>query len=124
MENSQSILSDIVPNETEVSVIQGFLTRVIDIAIEVALIFLFYRIVPESVLFSLANRSSFMRWIIVIVIIITYQFFFLFLFSKTPGMMVCQVKYLNRDLQSLSTKEKLMSLFRSRFSSIRYYRDK
>jgi uncharacterized RDD family membrane protein YckC len=124
MENNQSILSDLVSNETEVSVIQGFLTRGIDIAIEVALIFLFYRIVPESVLLSLANRMSFMRWIIVIVIIITYQFFFLFLFGKTLGMMISQVKYLNRDLQPLSTKEKLMSLFRSRFSSIRFYRDK
>lgn len=124
MEDDQSILSDLQPNETEVSLGQGFLTRVIDISVEVALIFLFYMIVPKSFVLDIARGSSFTGWIIVIAIAIGYQFSFLFLFGKTPGMMVCQVKYLNKDLKPLSTKEKLMSLFRTRFSGIRYYRDK
>ncbi|MGZ3951694.1 MAG: RDD family protein [Flavisolibacter sp.] len=123
MENNQSILSDLVPDETEVSLGQGFLTRIIDIATEVLLILLFYMIVPRSVILGLNNRSSSVGWIIVLVIVIGYQFFFLFLFGKTVGMMVCRVKYLNRDLKPLSIKEKLLSLFRSRFSGIRYYKD-
>ncbi|MGZ3880917.1 MAG: hypothetical protein ACXVBF_06245, partial [Flavisolibacter sp.] len=86
MENNQSILSDLVPDETEVSLGQGFLTRIIDIATEVLLILLFYMIVPRSVILGLNNRSSSVGWIIVLVIVIGYQFFFLFLFGKTVGM--------------------------------------
>ena len=124
MENTDNILSEFIPDETEVSFVQGLLTRLIDIAIEIGLIFLFYVIVARTSILVFIGDNSLIRWFFVILIVVIYQFSFLFLFNKTFGMMVCRVKYLNRDLRPLSTKEKLMSLFRSRFSSIRYYKDK
>lgn len=124
MENNDTILSEFIPRETEVSFIQGLLTRIIDIALEIALLFFFYTVLPRPLLMILLDSTSFMRWIIVIALVAFYQFSFLFLFNKTPGMMICQVKYLNRDLQPLSKKEKLLSLFRGRYSSIRFYKEK
>ena len=124
MENDDSILSEFIPEETVVSFFQGFLTRAVDFCIEIALLFVLYMVLPESLLVTSPDWESLVRTIFVVVVVVTYQLSFLFLFGKTPGMMVCRVKYLNRDLRPLSVKEKLLSMVRGRYSGIRFYKDK
>jgi uncharacterized RDD family membrane protein YckC len=124
MENDDTIFSDMHLDETEVSLIQGFLTRLIDFAVDIVILFLLYKFIPHDIIANLINGRSFMLFIIVITVAAAYQFVFLLLFNKTIGMMICQVKYLNKELKPLSAREKVLSIFRTRFSKIKYYLDK
>ena len=123
MENDDTIFSEITPEETEVSLMQGFLTRLIDFAIDIAILVCIYLLMPWNI-FALINKYSIGVLIIVVGVTTIYRFLFLVYFNKTIGMMICSVKYLNKELKPLSTKEKLLSIFRTRFSGIKYYKDK
>lgn len=123
MENND-LFSEINSDETEVTLLQGFLTRLIDFAIDILILLLIYKFIPRDIFVSLIRASSFSIVIIAIIVSVVNRFFFLLLFNKTIGMMICNVKYLNGKLQPLSIKEKIVSLFRTRFSSIKYYKDK
>jgi uncharacterized RDD family membrane protein YckC len=123
MESNDSILSDITPEEAEVGMMQGFFTRLFDFAIDILMLFLVYLVMSRDVIFNVTRSSSIVIPCIIIAGSTVYRFLFLLLFNKTIGMMLCKVKLLNKDLQPLSPKEKLISIFRSRFSSIKYYKD-
>jgi len=124
MENNNTILSEIEPAETEATPLQGFLTRLLDFAIDILILFLIYKLVPRHIVLSIVGLSSAMLLIIVILTATLYRFLFLTLFNKTVGMMICRVKFLNKGFQPLSTREKLLSVFRTRFSPIKYYKEK
>jgi uncharacterized RDD family membrane protein YckC len=124
MENKDSIFSDLNSDETEVTPIQGFLTRLIDFGVDILILFILYKLMPRHVFLSITRGNSFMTLLFVIVVFTVSRFLLLIIFSKTIGMMICRVKFLNGHLQPLSTSEKLLSLFRSRFSKIKYYKDK
>jgi len=124
MENNDNILSQIHPTETEISLAQGFITRLIDLAVEVLIVLLIYYFMPRNILDNLFSRDSIIIFLILIAIAVGYQLTFLMLFNKTAGMMVCRVKLLNKNLKPLSAKEKIVSVFRTRFSKIKYYQDK
>ncbi len=124
MDNNDNILSEIKSPEIEVSFLQGFLIRLIDFIIDITILFLIYLLMPPDVFQYLLSSSPFVRPAIVLVVIIVHRIIFLMLFSKTIGMMVCSAKLLNKDLQPLSPSEKLLSIFRTRFSAIKYYKDK
>lgn len=123
MENQDTIFTDITPQETEAGMLQGFFTRVFDFAIDLLLLVACYLIVPRHIIISLLSLSAVVFPIIIIAISTAYRLIFLLLFNKTLGMMLCKVTLLNKDLQPLSPKEKLLSIFRTRFSSIKYYKD-
>lgn len=124
MDNNDSILSEINASEIEVTFFQGFLIRMIDFVIDISILFLIYLIMPRDVFHVVLSSSPFIRPAIVLVVIIVHRFIFLMLFSKTIGMMICSAKLLNKNLQPLSPWEKILSIFRTRFSEIKYYKDK
>ena len=124
MENNDTIFSEIEPAETEATSLQSLLTRLLDFAIDILILFLIYKLVPRDILLSIVKLSSFVILIIVILVATIYRFLFLILFNKTIGMMIFRVKFLNKGFQPLSTKEKLLSVFRTRFSQIKYYKEK
>lgn len=124
MENNDTIFSEIHPEETEVGLLQGLLTRLIDIGIELLVLFLVYRFMPADMLRSLINGASYITFFIIVIIVFLYQFLFLLFFNKTVGMMICRAKYLNKKMQPLSAREKLFSVFRTRFSGIKFYKEK
>jgi len=123
MDTNDSIFSDIHPTERDASFAQGFFTRLIDFAFEMAILILLYLFIPRAIMANLSDIGSFVKFLIIIVIIFIYQFVFLLLFNKTIGMMFCRVKLLNKELKPLSSTEKALSIFRTRFSSIKYYQD-
>jgi uncharacterized RDD family membrane protein YckC len=122
MENNDSIFAELNPEETEVGLTQGFLVRIIDLAVEILILALIYKFMPWDMILSIINISSIMVLLIIMLVTVVYQFLFLVLFNKTLGMMICKVKLLNKDLQPLSVKEKFVSVFRTRFSRIKYYK--
>ena len=124
MDNNDTIFTDIQSPEAEVTMIQGFLTRLIDFAIDMGIIFLIYMLIPRQAFLNLISLSSFIIPGIVILLIGIYRFLFLMLFNKTIGMMLCRVKFLNKEFKPLSNKEKILSIFRTRFSTIKYYKEK
>ncbi|WP_462250942.1 RDD family protein [Ferruginibacter sp.] len=124
MDHNDTIFTDIQNHEAEVTMIQGFLTRLIDFAIDMGIIFLIYMLIPREAFLNLISLSSFIIPAIVILLIGVYRFLFLMLFNKTIGMMLCKVKFLNKEFKPLSSKEKVLSIFRTRFSSIKYYKEK
>jgi uncharacterized RDD family membrane protein YckC len=124
MDNNDTIFTDVQIPEAEVTMIQGFLTRLIDFAIDMGIIFLIYMLIPREAFLNLISLSSFIIPAIVILLIGVYRFLFLMLFNKTIGMMLCRVKFLNKEFKPLSNKEKILSIFRTRFSSIKYYKEK
>lgn len=123
MENTESILSDIKPPEIEAGMLQGFFTRLFDFAVDALILILFYLLLPWETVIQIIKTSPYIIPAILIAAATLYRLLFLLLLNKTIGMMLCRVKLLNKDLQPLSNKEKLLSLFRSRFSSIKYYKD-
>jgi uncharacterized RDD family membrane protein YckC len=122
MDKEDTIFSDIGPGETEVGLAQGLFTRLIDFAVEILILYLVYRFMPGNILQDLINGNSIVVLLIIIAVAVIYQFGFLLLFNKTIGMMICGVKYLNKNHRPLSAKEKLLSIFRTRFSGIKYYK--
>ena len=120
---NDSIFSDIHPTERDVSFAQGFFTRLIDFVLEMIFLILLYLLIPRAIIANLLDSGSLVRFLIIIVVIFIYQIVFLLLFNKTIGMMICRVKLLNKELRPLSTTEKALSIFRTRFSSIKYYQD-
>jgi uncharacterized RDD family membrane protein YckC len=124
MENNDTIFSDINSDETEAATAQIFLSRLIDFVADVSILVLLFKFIPSEIYQSVAGKNSYFIFILVIVVSILSRFLFLIFFSKTLGMIICRIKYLNGSFQPLSTKEKLKSLFRTRFSPVRYYKDK
>jgi uncharacterized RDD family membrane protein YckC len=124
MENNDTIFTDIHTTEVEVTMIQGFLTRLVDFAIDIVIIFLIYMLIPREAFLNLISLSSLVIPGIVVLVIAVYRFLFLMLFNKTIGMMLCRVKFLNKEFKPLSNKEKILSIFRTRFSGIKYYKEK
>lgn len=123
MENQDTIFSDITPKEIEAGMLQGFFTRLFDFAIDILVLVALYLLLPMDTILYLLSLSPVVYPLIIIAGSTAYRLIFLLSFNKTVGMMLCRVKLLNKDLQSLSPKEKFLSIFRSRFSSIRYYKD-
>lgn len=122
MEDNESIFSNLNANETEASASQRFGTSLVDLGVNFLILIAIYQIVPLEILVRLTGVSSFLAFITIMLLLISFRLIFLLLFTKTIGMMICKVKFLNADLQPLSVKEKLLSAFRRRNSQIKYYK--
>lgn len=123
-ENNDTIFSEIESTEMEATLLHRFMTGLLDFAIDILFIFLMYKIIPRDILVSIAKLNSILIPIVVILVVAVYRFLFLMLFNKTIGMMVFRVKFLNKRFKPLSNKEKLLSIFRTRFSQIKFYKEK
>jgi uncharacterized RDD family membrane protein YckC len=124
LQNNDTIFSGAEFTETEATPQQGFATRLFDFAIDMFFLFLIFKLTPLNILVKMENISTLSVPIVILFTVTVYRFMFLLLFNKTIGMMVCKVKLLKKDCQPLSNKEKLISVFRTRFSQIKYYKDK
>lgn len=124
MENNDTIFTELEPTETEASALQSFFIRLIDFIVDVALLILLIRLLPQELVDIISGKSSILMFAVFISVVILSRFILLVFFNKTAGMMVCRVKQLNAAMQPLTTKEKLLSLFRTRFSKIKYYKEK
>lgn len=122
MNKTDSILDAADVQETECSFTQRFFTILIDIAIEISLVFAVYLLAPREFIRQLIIHESPLRFMITLGIIFTYRFACIFLMEKTIGMRICKIKYLNHNLQPLTTKEKFIAVFRSRTDKIRFYK--
>lgn len=124
LQNNDTIFSEVEFKETEITSLQGFLIWLLDFVIDILIFFLVYTIMPLDILVKIETLDSTFITIIVILVATVNRFLFLLLFDKTISMMVFRVKLLNKQLQPLSNKEKVLSLFRSRFSKMVYYKEK
>lgn len=124
LQNNDTIFSEVEFKETEITSLQGFLIWLLDFVIDILIFFLVYTIMPLDILVKIETLDSTFITIIVILVATVNRFLFLLLFDKTISMMVFRVKLLNKQLQPLSNKEKVLSLFRSRFSKMLYYKEK
>jgi uncharacterized RDD family membrane protein YckC len=122
MEEKNSILEDFKTEAIEASTTQKAITTIVDLVIEVGILVSFYFLFPRDILLELLELNSFMRYILALVIILSYRFICILLAGKTIGMIICGVRYLNRDLQPLSLKERLVAVIASRNSNIKYYK--
>jgi RDD family len=104
-ENNDTIFSEIEAAEMEATLLQRFMTGLIDFAIDILLIFLVYKIIPRGIFVSIAKLNSILIPIIVILLVAVYRFIFLMLFNKTIGMMVFRVKFLNKRFQPYQIKK-------------------
>jgi len=123
MENQDTIFSDITPKEIEAGMLQGFFSRIFDFAFDILVLVAFYLLLPHTTIMYLLRLSPVVFPVLIIAGSTAYRLIFLLSFNKTIGMMLCRVKLLNKYLLPLSPKEKFLSIFRSRFSSIKYYKD-
>ncbi len=112
MEERDSILEDIKTEETEASYFQRLITTLFDIIIEISVMVAFYFIFKDLIV-KLLEVNSYMRYLITLIIIFAYRLICILLFEKTIGMIICKVKYLNNNLQPLSSKERLIAVFSS-----------
>lgn len=122
-DKSEEIISKAEFIEIQATPVQRFMTGLLDFAIDIAFIFLLY-ITGVRSLISVSQLSPIHILVIVVLLSTIYRYLFLLLFNKTIGMMVFKVKFLNMKLEPLSNVEKLYSIFRTRFSQIRLYKDR
>jgi uncharacterized RDD family membrane protein YckC len=122
MEDKESIFSDLETTEVESSYLQRVLINLIDWVIEILLLVSIYFFIPKEVILNLLTINPYSKYIIVLVVLLSYRLICILLFSKTIGMMICKVKYLNAGLQPLSSKEKMIAVFATRTAAIRYYK--
>lgn len=78
--------------------------------------------VAKEMLSNLIRTRSYSTYIIILALMFLYRLICILLFSRTIGMMICRVKYLNSSLHPLISKEKLIAVFAIRTSAIRYYK--
>ncbi|MGC4103804.1 RDD family protein [Ferruginibacter sp.] len=124
MDNNDTIFTDLVPKETEASKLQAVLSSSIDFAIDIMNIVLSIKFSPLPDLLRAMGGESVAFLIGMLLLVTLYRFIFLVFFNKTIGMMITRIKLLNGNLKPLSTLEKLTSIYRTRFSKIKYYKDK
>jgi uncharacterized RDD family membrane protein YckC len=123
MEEKHSILEDIKAEEVEAPYIQKLFTNITDGVIEAAFVVAFYLLAPQETILSLFDISPYMRYVIVLPFIFGYRLISILPFGKTIGMLICRTKYLNDKLLPLSPKERLISVFLTRTSGIKYYKE-
>jgi uncharacterized RDD family membrane protein YckC len=122
MEEKQSILEDIETEEVEVPYMQRLLTNITDGIIEVIIIVAFYLIIPKEIIYKLFEMNSYMKYFVAFTIVFGYRLICFFLSGKTIGMLICRTKYLNAKLLPLTPKERLIAVFVTRASGIKYYK--
>jgi uncharacterized RDD family membrane protein YckC len=122
MEDQDSIFSDIKPTEVESSRIQRVFSRWADGAIEIGSLAAILFLLPNETFSRLIDGKSYMIYLIVIVLMTGYRLVCLLLFGRTIGMMVCRLKLLNKHLEPLSTKEKLLTFLPVNIPGIKYYK--
>lgn len=108
--------------ETEASYFHGLFVILADIALEIAVIVGFYFIFPRQIIMDLLKESPYMKYVIVLTLIMAYRTTSILLMGKTIGMVLFKVKYLNRDLESLTLKDKLIAILATKTNSIRFYK--
>jgi uncharacterized RDD family membrane protein YckC len=122
VEDKDSIFSDLQTTEVECPYLQRVFANLIDWAIDILLMVILYLLLPKEILSGLINAKSYSIYIIVIVLMLVYRLISILLFSRTVGMMICSVKYLNKSLQPLSGNEKLIAVIAVQTSGIKYYK--
>lgn len=122
MDNQESYLEDIEPKEAEAGLFQRIFTNLFDWVIEVLIMIIVYFLLPKDWLSMLLDKSPFGIYVMVFILMFSYRLFSLIFFGKTLGMMICRVKYLNADLEPLTSKQKLIAVFATRTQKIRYYK--
>lgn len=124
MEEKDTILDNIKTEEVEAPYIQRLIATIIDLLIEISIIIAFYYLFPKDILLKLLGTNSFMKYIIALIIVFSYRMICILLYGMTIGMKISRVKYLNSNLQQLSSKERLIAVFATKTSNIKYYKAK
>lgn len=122
MENTDSILSDIQNSETEAPYFQRLLASLIDVAVEIFIVFVIYITIPKEIILRLIGSNTYTSYFLIFFILLLYRFITIIIFQKTIGMMLCRLKYLNGNLEPLTIKQKLIAVFIPRTQSIKYYK--
>ncbi len=122
MEQNESILEDINVSETEAPRGLGFLANLIDWVIEIGIIVAFYRFMPRDFILSLLDQNTFMRYLLAFALILTYRLVCILAVGKTIGMAVCKIKYLNKNLEPLSSTERIRAGIGIKMDGIKYYK--
>jgi hypothetical protein len=122
MEENDSILSDIKIDAVEPPYLQRLMVTIVDIVFEAALMVAFFVLLPRELMFKLLDTNPFMKYVVALFLVFFYRFICILLFGKTIGMAIGGVKYLNRDMQPLTTQERLIAVIRTRTSGIRFYK--
>ncbi len=122
MEEKDTILDDVKTEEVEAPYIQRLIATIIDVLIEISIILAFYYLFPKDIILKLLGANSFMKYIIALIIVFAYRMICILLSGMTIGMKISRVKYLNSNLQQLSSKERLIAVFATKTSNIKYYK--
>lgn len=122
MEDTDSILSDFENREEEANPVQKIGVSVIDWGMEILLIVIFYN------LFDFGNsdmpQSQWIVYILVGLIIIGYRFLTITFLGKTLGMIAIKLKYLNGNLNNLSLKERILTVFVVGLTDVKIYKQR
>lgn len=123
-ETNDTIFSGLATDEQKASPIQVAANGLIDFIIDIGALLLIYRFVISVLFPGFLRYNTFIVLLFIIATgFITRALQFLLL-GKTMGMIITRIKLLDKNLQPLSARKKLMSIFRTRFSGVNYYKDK
>ncbi|MFT3979389.1 MAG: RDD family protein [Ferruginibacter sp.] len=111
MNEQESILSDL-ETEKPVKASGGkqYVANLLDGIIGVGIIYLLYKILPYEALQLIFSRGKIGAYLTVLFLIIFTRFISIQLLGKTLGMQICRLRFLNEDLQPLSSKEKMLAV--------------
>lgn len=124
MEDTGSILEEFYTKEAEATYIERIASILLDLVFEITTMIALYFLVPRTLLINLFGINPYMRYLIALAIVFVYRTTCILLLGKTIGMLLCRVKYLNHKLQPLSQNEKLIAIFATRTSKVKFYKVK
>lgn len=122
MESPENILNDIVPGEIPASQGQRYIGNLIDGILNAAVFAGMFFLVPSEYLVKFLNADFIYRLLLLLLIMFCFRFVFILLWGRSIGMIVARIKYLNKDLQPLTTSQKLMAAFIQKGNGISYYK--
>ena len=121
MESQENILADIVSTEVEVSSLQRILSNIIDLILEIGLLVVFYEIIPTEMRAFIIKNRPISTYLFVFAWLTAYRLLTILLLQRTIGMIICRIKYLSRNFQPLTSREKVIATFLVRTKNIRLY---
>lgn len=122
MELQENLLNDIEAAEREASPAQKILSNIIDIVLEMGIVFLFYKFLPKDMRALLIRNKQVATYIVVFALFSTYRLLTILLLQRTIGMIICGTKYLTEKLQPLSSREKIIVTFSTMSGKIKIFK--
>ncbi|MBS1512966.1 MAG: RDD family protein [Bacteroidetes bacterium] len=123
MEENESLLGDIEKEETEVTSGQRYIINLVDGIIEGIILVSVYFLLGREGRQSFYQYAFIFRYLVILLIVMGYRLVCIMITGKTIGMLLFKAKFLDKQLQPLTSPGKVQAAFNFLVRKIKLYKD-